>query len=99
MLLVIIAVGVFLLVRSGMVNSSYSKLLEEGEYTVEKKMTDMKNNNLSTVYWCTVVAIYLAWSFLTMDWHITWIIWPVAGVLFGAVTALANVWNNKKRGR
>lgn len=99
LLLVIIAVGVFLLVRSGMVNSSYSKLLEEGEYTVEKKMTDMKNNNLSTVYWCTVVAIYLAWSFLTMDWHITWIIWPVAGVLFGAVTALANVWNNKKRGR
>lgn len=96
LLLTIIAVGVFIIVKASMVYSSYSKLLEEGEYTVEKKMSNKRNDSLSTIYWCTVVAIYLAWSFLTMDWQITWIIWPVAGVLFGAVTALANAWHNKR---
>lgn len=97
LLLVIVAAGVYLLVRSGIVNSSYDKLLEEGEYTIEKKIVNKKNSNLSTIYWCIVVAIYLGWSFLTMDWDTTWIIWPVAGVLFGAVCALASAWENRKR--
>ena len=34
------------------------------------------------VFWQTITCIYLIWSFLTFDWHITWIIWPVAGVLY-----------------
>ena len=29
-------------------------------------------------------AIYLGISFYTFEWHRTWIIWPVAGVLFAA---------------
>ena len=34
------------------------------------------------VYWSVVTAAYLALSFLTMRWDRTWIIWPVAGVVF-----------------
>ena len=90
-LLVMIAIAVFLFVKNGMVQSSYDKLLEEGDYTQEKKVTAKKNDNLSTAYWCCAAAIYLLWSFLTMDWKITWIVWPVAGVLFGAVCAVANM--------
>ena len=30
-------------------------------------------------------AIYLAYSFITQRWDFTWIVWPVAGVLFVAV--------------
>jgi hypothetical protein len=26
-----------------------------------------------------------------MDWHITWIVWPVAGVLFPAIIGLYNI--------
>lgn len=95
LLLIIVSAGVFLIVRTAIVNSGYEKLLEEDEYTPEKKMANKKNDNLSTIYWCTVVAIYLAWSFLSGKWHITWVIWPVAGVLFGAVCAIANVIRNK----
>ena len=90
-LLTMVAAGVFLIVKTCMVNGAYDKLLEEGEYTPENKMTAKKNDNLSTVYWCTVLAVYLLWSFLTMDWQITWVIWPVAGVLFGSVCAIANM--------
>lgn len=38
-------------------------------------------NGVLSVYWQTVTCIYLCWSFLTFRWWITWIIWPLAGVL------------------
>lgn len=38
-------------------------------------------------YWIGCTAIFLAWSFISSDWGITWMIWPIAGVLFGAIAA------------
>ena len=34
-----------------------------------------------SVYWPTVTCLYLIWSFLSLDWYITWIIWPIAGIV------------------
>lgn len=89
LLLLIIAFGVYLFVWSGMIWGSYQKLLEEGDYTREKKLENKRNDNLSKVYWCTTTAIYLGISFLTGNWHITWVIWPCAGVLYAAVCGIA----------
>ncbi len=91
LLLVLVAAGVFLIVRTVMVMETYDQLLEEGDYSPEKKMEAKKNANLSTAYWCGALAIYLLWSFLSGDWQITWVVWPVAGVLFGGVCAVANM--------
>ena len=35
------------------------------------------------VYWPTVVCLYLCASFMTFRWDLTWIIWPVTGILHG----------------
>lgn len=40
------------------------------------------------VYWPSITCIYLCWSFITFDWHISWIIWPIAGVLHGALKSI-----------
>jgi hypothetical protein len=40
---------------------------------------------IASIYWPLVVAVYLAWSFATGDWRITWMVWPVAGVLYAAL--------------
>lgn len=88
-LLLLIAFGVFLMVWVGMIYGSYEKLLEEGEYTRERKLENRQNKNLSKVYWCTVTAVYLGVSFLTQRWDRSWIVWPVAGVLFVAVCGVA----------
>ncbi len=90
LMLGLIAAGVFLMVRSGMIWESFHKLLEENEYTREKKLQNRKNWPIGAIYWSLVTAVYLGWSFITCDWGRTWIIWPVAGVLFGAVTGIAN---------
>lgn len=91
LLLTMVAVGVFMIIRTIMIQETYEQLLEEGDYTQEKKVMAKKNNNLATAYWCIALAVFLLWSFLSGDWHITWIVWPVAGVLFGAVCAIANM--------
>lgn len=90
LLLIFIACGVFLFVNVGMVHSCYEKLLEEGDFTRERKTNAKKNSNLSTIYWCIIVASYLGYSFFTMNWGRSWIIWPVAGVLYAAVITIAN---------
>ncbi|MBW3070382.1 hypothetical protein GZ998_12845 [Actinomyces sp. 594] len=38
-------------------------------------------------YWIGCIAIYLAWSFIGSSWDISWMIWPIAGALFGAIAA------------
>ncbi len=91
LLFVMIAFGVFLFVNAGMIHESFNRLLESGDYTREKKVTNKKNENLSRIYWGLVAAIYLGYSFITMNWNSSWIIWPVAGVLFAVVWAIAGM--------
>ncbi len=95
-LLILIALGVYRFVWAGMIWGSYQKLLEEGDYTREKKLENKRNGSLSTIYWCTATAVYLGISFLTGRWDMTWIIWPCAGVLFAAVCAAAAIMRKKR---
>lgn len=87
-LLIIIAIGVNILIRTGSIMESYKKLLQEGEYTTEGKKVSKAVGKIASIYWPIIVATFLGWSFITMRWDITWIIWPVAAVLFGAVTGI-----------
>ena len=91
LLLFIVSIGVNPMIRVGMVKSSYDILLQEGEYTKEEKVFRKKTDTFSGVYWCLTTAIYLAWSFWTMNWDFTWIVWPVAGVLFAALLGVAKM--------
>ncbi len=75
--------GVFLLVKTCTLFGAFQLLLEEGDYRRGRKLEDQRNEAVSTIYWCAVTAVYLAWSFLSGDWHITWVVWPVAGVFWG----------------
>lgn len=87
--LLVVSIGVYIIVQTCTIQGGYQRLLEEGEYSREKKLDKRRNELITVVYWCLVTALYLLWSFLTMDWHRTWIVWPCAGVLFGAVLGLS----------
>lgn len=83
-LLGLIAIGVYMIIRVSMVKESLDTLLQEGEFTREEKEIKRKMDPVSGAYWCLATAIYLGWSFWTMRWDFTWIVWPIAGVLFAA---------------
>ena len=88
LLLFLIALGVNMIIRVSIIRNSYDVLLQKGEYSRAEKRAKRKLDPLSGVYWCLITAVYLSWSFWTMDWRITWIVWPVAGVLFAAVSGI-----------
>ena len=87
-----VAVGVFFFIVTGNRVSAYNTLLSVNERGTmggsfvdsQKEQVHYENKTLAavmSVYWPTVTCIYLSWSFLTMDWHITWVIWVIASLV------------------
>ncbi|MCI8693361.1 MAG: helix-turn-helix transcriptional regulator [Lachnospiraceae bacterium] len=93
LLFVMVAVGVFLFVKAGTIKGSYDKLLQEGDYTVEKKEVNRRTSFFPGVYWCLVTAIFVGIGMYNNSWKFAAIIWPVAALLFvvflGIIKAVA----------
>lgn len=92
-LLVLIAVAVAIFINADGVFGAYKMILQEGEFTHSQKKVSKRVDPIMSLYWCLVTAGYLAYSFITNDWSRSWIVWPVAGVLCGAVSAIIKVVN------
>ena len=96
-LLTLIAVGVFCLTWVCSIQESFQKLLQEGEYTIEKKEMEKRTSPFNGAYWCIVTAIFLALGFYTNAWGRVALIWPVAALLFAAIkAAMKGVLRGKK---
>lgn len=89
--ILLVGVGVMLFITAGVRWASLQKLLKEGDYSEDGKKRSKRNEVVSSVYWLSATAVYLGWSFLTNDWHMTWLVWPIAGVLFAAVKVVCNL--------
>ncbi len=87
-LITIAGMGLYILIPAVIENGAYNCIIGEGEFSPNSKRSRKKVEKFAGIYWPLMVAIYLGWSFWTMDWHISWIIWPVAGVAFGAINGL-----------
>ncbi len=94
LLLAGIGAGIFII--AGVRWASMQKLLKEGEYTPQEIRKSYIKETIATAYWLSATAIYLVWSFLTNAWETTWIVWPVAGVLFAGVMAICRLFTDKK---
>ena len=94
-LLCLVALAVHFFVGRGLVRESFTKLLQEGDYTKDMKQGGKVIEKIAGVYWCLVTAAFLAWSFLGNAWGISWVIWPVAGVLFGALACAVRLMRKK----
>lgn len=85
------ACGVFFFIAAGNKMSAYNTILKinrsdtiGGNYVPSQKVQITYENPtiaaIMSVYWPTVTCIYLCVSFLSGDWHITWIIWVIAKI-------------------
>jgi len=91
LLLALVALGVNLMVRVSTVKESYDTILQAGDYAKNKKRIQAKMGAFSAAYWCLTTAIYLGWSTWRQDWEESWIIWAVAGVLYGGVYGIVRM--------
>lgn len=88
LLLGLIGLGVSMLVRVNAKKNAYEAILRQGEFAPERIKENKNTEKLAVIYWPIVVAIYLGWSLWTHHWGITWIVWPIAGLLFVALAGL-----------
>lgn len=95
-MMIIVGIGVILFITAGVRWASMQKLLREGEFSAKEKKKNRKKESVSTIYWLAATAVYLGWSFSTSDWQFTWIVWPIAGVVFAAVMAICNLLMDKE---
>lgn len=95
--MLIAGIGAMFFIVSGVRWASMQKLLKEGEYDPTEKKKSKLKETVGVVYWVVAAAIFLCWSFITNDWQRSWIVWPVAGVLFVAVMMICNLLVDKER--
>lgn len=85
-----------LFVKSGMIMNAYDLILKEGEYA-NKKKTNAIYNAITSVFWLLTTTIFLLISFTYRNWHISWIIWVVAALIFACFSIIYEAILNKKK--
>lgn len=92
---ILAGIGIMFFIRCGIIKASFEKLLQEGDYTKEKKRKSPVITAFSSSYWLMTTVIYLSYSLTTKNWDYSWIIWVIAGVLFPAIIAIINAFLQK----
>lgn len=99
LLLLMVGVAAYIFVRGGMYTVAMHKLLEEEDYTREKKAKKNLVGTVSGIYWLVVTAVYLVVTFTPVGngkTDNTWVIWAVGGVLYAAVIGLTELIQKRK---
>ena len=102
---VFVGIGVMMIMMANGKNNSYRTLLSlndndtvSSKYAGSEERVNYSNKNLKAfmkAYSQIVLCIYLIWSFLTFDWYITWIIFPVSAVI---KSLIRSVWGSDEKG-
>ncbi len=87
-LFLILGLGLTIIIPVSALFSAYNCLAGEGDYAPENKQATKRMVGIAGIYWPLATAIYIGWSLWTMQWGITWIVWPVAAIAFAAIVGL-----------
>lgn len=97
--LLIAGVGAVFFITAGVREASMSKLLQNGDYTPKRKRKARLSAKVSPIYWGVVVAVYLVWLLIIDNGKYesqSWVVFPVAGVLFAAVIGICELADRSK---
>jgi DNA-binding XRE family transcriptional regulator len=95
-MMIAVGLAVALIIIVGLPKGAHDRLLGIGEYSREKKRTSKALEAVSSSYWSIVLIAYLGYSFLSSNWGISWIIWPIAGVIYGVIEAVFSLKDSTK---
>ena len=97
--IVLAGIGAALFVYTGTETAAMEKLLEDGEYTRDRKRGSSLRGAVSVIYWLTATAVFLFYTFGPRgngQPQYSWFIWAIAGVLYAAVMAVKLIGSRKK---
>ncbi len=82
-----IAAGIQIYIHTTMPKSHkdyYEMEHKKPQTNKEKKQFE----GIMSIYWSIILLVYLLASFIFGIWHISWIIWPIAGVLSSIINTI-----------
>ena len=101
LLLGFVALACLAFVYAGTQTGAMEKLLEEGDYTRQRKSKSRLVGTVSVCYWLVVTAIFMFYTFGPFgngQAKYSWFIWAIGGVLYAAVMAVLRlVGQNEKK--
>lgn len=80
-----VAIAVYLFITVGIPWESCQKLLQEGDYTVEKKQRNKKWGGLIAAYWLIAVAVFLYLSIFSTNWDLVGLYWLIVALAFAVL--------------
>lgn len=99
---ILVSLGVYLLVYSGIIRDGYRVLLQEGDFSHDEKSNKrdsksaaLKYRPIARAYFGTITLLYVGYSFITKDWKSSWIIWPVSALLYHVIISILNALKKK----
>lgn len=98
-LLFFVSIGCFFLVLAGTYQNALDKILQTGDYTPKQKKNNILKSKISTIYWLVATAIFLYYTFGKNgngQMQYSWIIWAIAGVLFGVLMIVIDLINKRR---
>ena len=90
-LFLLVGIGVYLFIFSSGIMGGFDFVLKindantiSGKYGKEDQVeyNSKATAMIMEVYWPTVVCLYLIVSFVSFEWSYTWIIWPIAAIVY-----------------
>lgn len=96
-LMVLAGIGACTFIVVGVQNASMQKLLQEGDFTKEAKHANAVEDVVGFSYWGIVVALFLIPTLMTNDWAHTWVIFPIAAILFPIVLCICKSFTGKHK--
>lgn len=91
LIILIVAIAVFIFTHIGTHKSDLQALLKIGDFSPKKREENKVVAAVASVVWPLTVCIYLVTSFVFGNWQISWVIFPVVGILFGAFSAVCSI--------
>lgn len=98
LVLVLVAAGLAIFLPKNWANS-VAETLTSGDSDDGDDDDNSVVGVIAAFYWPVLVVIYLSWSFIGNAWGISWIVWPIGGVLFGAIAGGIGALEDYRRSR
>lgn len=88
--LIIISLGITIIIPTSTYYTALNTLINFNNPAVKSKRRKMLER-VTLVYWTLTLTLYLGYSLWTMDWGRSWILWPLASLLFFVLIVVMNL--------
>ena len=99
-MLIFVALGVFFLIFGGVIMGSFNKLINQTYFVSDEDQPGPRARAalnkqkvpflsiIEKVYWPIVVVFFIIQSFIYGNWGTSWVVFPIAGIIFGILESV-----------